>query len=511
MSEVAIPSAPPEGTTLAAIDLGSNSFHMVLGRLVEGQPMVLDGMKEMVQLGAGLDQARVLGEAAQQRALECLARFGERTRSLPEENVRAVGTNTLRVARNAEQFIERAQRALGHRIDVISGIEEARLIYAGVVQDRPSKDERLLVIDIGGGSTEFIIGEQALPIDLESLYMGSIAMMGLHFEDGKINAKRFQRAEVTALQELERIQGRFRRLGFSAAVGASGTVKAVQRALRDNGWGKGEITRESLRKLRDVMLEAGSVEKLAALKGLHRSRANTLPGGLAILSASMEALDVSRLEVSSKALREGLLNDLMLSRVLRKDVRDATVDALMKKYRVDELQAHRVRGTLLSLLAQVTRAWGLPALRASELCSWAARLHEIGLDVAHSHYHKHGAYLVAHGDMPGFSRHDQRLLAMLVRAHRRKFPSALWRDLSGGDRSVEYLAVLLRLAALLHRGRADIPPLTLLAGPRSLEVRFAPGWLEAHPLVLADLQEEAELLRAGNFELKFSPNLERAG
>lgn len=504
------PTPPPEGTTLAAVDLGSNSFHMVLGRFVEGHPMVLDGMKEMVQLGAGLDRARLLSDAAQQRALECLARFGERARALPEENVRAVGTNTLRVARNAEPFIERAQRALGHRIEVISGIEEARLIYSGVVQDRPSKDERLLVIDIGGGSTEFIIGERAVPIDLESLYMGSIAMMGLHFEDGKINAKRFRRAELTALQELERIQERFRRLGWSAAVGASGTVKAVQRVLRENGWSKGPITRESLRQLRDVVLEAGSVEKLGALAGLHRSRANTLPGGVAILSASFEALDIAALEVSNKALREGLLNDLMMSRVLRQDVREATVRAYMKKYRVDELQAQRVRDTLLRLLPQVAPAWGLPALRSSELGSWAARLHEVGLDVAHSHYHKHGAYLLAHGDMPGFSRHEQRLLSLLVRAHRRKFPAALWRELAGPDRIVEYLAVLLRLAALLHRSRADVPPVTVVGGRRSLEVRFPHGWLEARPLLQADLQEEAALLRAGNFELKLPAALDRA-
>jgi exopolyphosphatase/guanosine-5'-triphosphate,3'-diphosphate pyrophosphatase len=235
---------------------------------------------------------------------------------------------------------------------------------------------------------------------------------------------------------------------------------------------------------------------------LHRSRANTLPGGVAILSASLEALEVGSLEVSSKALREGLLNDLMMNRVLRQDVREATVNAIMKKYRVDEPQAQRVEHTVLRLLAQVREAWSLPALHSSELCSWAARLHEIGLDVAHSHYHKHGAYLIAHGDMPGFSRHEQRLLSMLVRAHRRKFPSALWRELSGDDRSVEQLAVLLRLAALLHRSRAEVPPPTLLAGRRSLDVRFAPGWLEAHPLVQADLHEEAELLRAGGFELK---------
>jgi exopolyphosphatase / guanosine-5'-triphosphate,3'-diphosphate pyrophosphatase len=498
------PSVPPRETTLAAIDLGSNSFHMVLGRFTEGHPMVVDGLKEMVQLGAGLDDAtRQLSDASQQRAIECLERFSERARSLPEENVRAVGTNTLRVARNADRFLERAQQALGHRIEVISGIEEARLIYSGVVRDRVSTSERLLVVDIGGGSTELIIGEGPTPLDLESLYMGSIAMMQKHFSDGKINAKRFRRAEVTSLQELERVQGRFRRLGWSAAVGASGTVKAVQRTLRENGWIKGPITRESLKKLRDVVLEAGSVERLS-LKGLTRSRADTLPGGLAILSAIMDALGVSSLEVSNKALREGLLNDLM-GRVLHQDVRGTTVSNFMDRYRVDRNQAQRVEGTLVRLLGQVTEAWSLPALRSHELCSWAARLHEIGLDVAHSHYHKHGAYLTAHGDMPGFSKQEQRLLSALIRAHRRKFPSGLWKELPGNERLVEHLAVLLRLAALLHRSRSEIGDVAVVGGKRSLEIRFPPGWLEAHPLTQADLLEEAELLRVGGFELKLNP------
>jgi exopolyphosphatase/guanosine-5'-triphosphate,3'-diphosphate pyrophosphatase len=507
MGEVALTSVEPRETTLAAIDLGSNSFHMVLGRFAEGHPLVVDGLKEMVQLGAGLDAARQLSDASQQRAIECLERFAERARSLPEENVRAVGTNTLRVARNTDRFLERAQQALGHRIEVISGIEEARLIYSGVVRDRVSSGERLLVLDIGGGSTELIIGEGLAPLDLESLYMGSIAMMQLHFSDGKLNAKRFRRAEVTALQELERVQGRFRRLGWSAAVGASGTVRAVQRTLRENGWTKGPITRESIKKLRDVVLEAGSVERLS-LKGLTRSRADTLPGGLAILSAIMETLGVSSLEVSNKALREGILNDLM-GRVLHQDVRGTTVSHFMVRYRVDRPQAQRVEDTVLRLLAQVTEVWSLPALRSHELCSWAARLHEIGLDVAHSHYHKHGAYLTAHGDMPGFSRQEQRLLSALIRAHRRKFPSGLWKELPGNERLVEHLAVLLRLAALLHRSRAEIGDVAVVGGRRSLEVRFAPGWLDAHPLTQADLMEEAELLRAGGFELRLAGVLER--
>ena len=502
-SEPAAPSSVlvmPDGRTLAAVDLGSNSFHMVLGRAVEGQPVITDRMKEMVQLGAGLDAERRLSEAAQQRALACLSRFGQHIRALPGENVRAVGTNTLRVARNGEGFLARAMQALGHPIEVISGIEEARLIFSGVLRDRPLKDERLLVVDIGGGSTELVIGERA-PLELESLYMGSITMTQRHFGDGKISAKRFRRAEVTASQELEILQERFRRLGWSAAIGASGTVRAVARVLVAQGWSDGAITPGALAKLRDAVIAAGSVDRLA-LAGTSRSRASVFPGGLAVLTAIIEMLGVERMEVSQSALREGLLEDL-LGRVLRRDVRSITVDQLMERYHVDKRQASRVESTLLGrLLPQVLEAWNLPPVRAHELSSWAARLHEIGRDVAHSHYHKHGGYVITYADMPGFSRQEQRQLAALVRAHRRKFPNALFREVTGSERLLEHLAVLLRLAVLLHRSRGEGPKLELVPGRRALELRFAAGWLDQHPLTHADLLEEAEVLRAAGFDLK---------
>jgi exopolyphosphatase/guanosine-5'-triphosphate,3'-diphosphate pyrophosphatase len=499
-----VESPEPGGHRLAAVDLGSNSFHMVLGRVENGQVAIIDRMKEMVQLGAGLDEGRLLSEAAQERGVKSLERFGARARSLPAENVRVVGTNTLRVARNVERFLERAQQALGHSIEVISGIEEARLIYAGVVSSLPPSDEQRLVVDIGGGSTELVIGQRATPLDLESLYMGSIAMMQRHFPDGKINPKRFRRAEVTALQELERVQKRFRRLGWNGAIGASGTVRAVARVVRENGFSNQGITRDALRKLRAAVLEAGSVERLS-FNGLNRARATVFPGGLAVLSAIFESLEVESMSVSNSALREGLLNDL-LGRCLHRDVRSATVDALMERYHVDKEQARRVERTVLRLLRQVIETWSLPAVRSEELCGWAARLHEIGLDIAHSHYHKHGAYVLENADMPGFSRQEQRLLAALVRGHRRKFPSVLWRSMRDSAGLVEHLAVLLRLAVLLHRSRTDVGEVGVVGSRRSLSVRFAPGWLERHPLTSADLLEEAEFLKAGGFELRL-PNV----
>ncbi|HEX3597618.1 MAG TPA: exopolyphosphatase, partial [Polyangiaceae bacterium] len=488
----------------AAIDLGSNSFHMVVARVVDGQIVIVDRMKEMVQLAAGLDEDRKLGGDAQQRALGCLGRFGQRVRQMPQESVRVVGTNTLRVARNSQAFLERAEEALGQPIEIINGIEEARLIYLGVAHGLGASTDRRLVVDIGGGSTELVIGESFTPLDMESLYMGCVVMMSRHFPDGKISAKRFRRAEVTALQELERVQERFRRLGWRAAIGASGTIRAVASVVANAGWSRQTITRDSIRKLRSSIIDAESVDKLA-LPGLSRSRVSVFPGGVAILSALFESLEIEEMRVSDSALREGLLNDL-LGRFLHRDVRNTTVEALMERYHVDRGQARRVENTLLGLLPQVVESWSLPRHRSEELCSWAARLHEIGLDIAHSHYHKHGAYVLENADMPGFSRQEQWLLATLVRAHRRKFPTGLFKSLPTKGRLVEHLAVLLRLAVLLHRSRTDVPDIMLVAGRRSLSVRPPFGWLDTHTLTQADLLEEAELLKSADFELKVVGN-----
>lgn len=488
------------GQPLAAIDLGSNSFHMVVARANDGQLAVLDRIKEMVQLGAGLDERRNLSAEAQARALATLDRFGQRLRGFPSENVKAVGTNTLRMARNAEGFLEKAEEALGHPIEIVSGIEEARLIYSGVTRSLPPGDSRRLVVDIGGGSTELVVGQKTKPLDLESLYVGCVAMMRLHFPDGKISPKRFRRAEVAALQELERVQKRFRKIGWDVAIGASGTIRAVLSVAQGLERGKGTITRDSLKKLRAAVLSFDDIEHLG-LEGLNRARANVFPGGLAILGAVFESLEIDEMRVSDSALREGLLHDL-LGRFLHKDVRAATVEALMERYHVDRAQARLVEDTVLELLKQVSSAWTLPK-RSVELCSWAARLHEIGLDIAHSHYHKHGAYVLENADMPGFTQQEQRLLAGLVRAHRRKFPGPLFRSLPTKARLVEHLSVLLRLSVLLHRSRTPIDRVTVTAGKRSLDVAFGEGFLEAHPLTQADLQEEADFLKEAGFDLRF--------
>lgn len=487
---------------VAAVDLGSNSFHMVVGRLSNGRLRVVDRMKEMVQLAAGLDANDCIDADARQRALDCLERFGQRLRHVDKRGVRAVGTNTLRKADNAALFLAEARRALGHHIEVIGGREEARLIYLGVAHNAADVAEQRLVIDIGGGSTEFIIGRRFTPLLMESLYMGCVSMSQRCFGDGHITEARMQRAELLAAQEIEPIQTPYRRAGWGHELGASGTIIAVRDALRAAGWGDDGISLAALRRLRARLIEVGHVERLG-MPELQAQRARVFPGGVAILVAAFEALGLKRMQCSDGALREGLLYDLQ-GRLSHVDMREDTIGELMRRYQIDLEQASRVERTALALRAQVDREWRLRKDFFGNLLAWAARLHELGLAIAHSQYHKHGAYLLQNADLAGFTRQEQTLLAVLVRLHRRKFAvSALqmletrWRE------RIERLGVLLRLAAVLHRSRADleVPQLALRDDLKTLDLHFEPGWLAAHPLTQADLEQEAEYLGAAGYRL----------
>ncbi len=496
-------SAPPE--LVAAIDLGSNSFHMVIARLRAGELVILDGMREMVRLAAGLSEARNLTDDAQQRALSCLERFGQRVRHMPPGSVRAVGTNTLRIARNAEQFIEKAEAALGHPIEIISGMEEARLIYLGVAQSLAPDGKRRMIMDIGGGSTEFIIGVDREPLHMESSYMGCVSMSGRFFGDGRITAKRFKRAVIMAEQQLEPFQQTFRNDGWDEAVGASGTLRTAQKIVLAAGWSKDGITGESLTRLVDSMIAAGHVDKLQ-WPDLSPERAPVFPGGLAILYSAFKALGIQQMKVSDGALREGLLYDL-LGRIFHEDVRIYSVAALASRYHVDQQQVKRVRDAVNSLLRQVSFAEDVDRETAAQWLGWAADLHEIGRDIAHSQYHKHGAYIARHADLPGFSHQDQKLLAALVQSHRRKFPLKQFKDLAPPwHKAAKPLAVILRLAVLLNRSRqADtVPEIGLALTDRSVDVKFPPTWLDSHPLTVADLEQEADYLKPAGLSLTFS-------
>lgn len=494
-----------ENTTLAAIDLGSNSFHLVVAQVVNGQIRVLDRLREMVRLAAGLDENNELDPATRERAITCLKRFGQRLHNMPPGSVRAVGTNTLRKMRNPQQFLDEAAQALGHPIEIIAGREEARLIYLGVSHGLPDSSARRLVIDIGGGSTELILGERFEPLLMESLHMGCVSASHSFFANGEIREKNWNKAVIAARLELQAIETDYRSKGWGEVVGASGTIRTVADVIRAQGWGDNGITFTALQKLVEVMLAVGHVAKLN-LPGLKEERLAVFPGGVAVLYAIFQSLAIERMTDSEWALREGLLYDQM-GRFSHEDVRERTIVTLKQIYRVDTAQSHRVEQTALMLLSRVAEPWQLDDVEAHSVLGWAARLHEIGLAIAHNQYHKHAAYLLENSDMPGFSRQEQKILALLVRSHRRKFPFTLFKELPQpqGIRLLR-LAILLRLAVLLHRSRTDfaLPPLTITTTERGIALRFDSGWLDAHPLTSADLEQEMHLLAEAKLSLQFS-------
>ncbi len=495
------------GRQVAAVDLGSNSFHLKIARVDDGGRLqVVDRLREMVRLAAGLDPVSgCLDEAAQARALDCLARFAQRLRGLPPEAVRVVGTNTLRQARNAEVFLERARRVLGFEIEIVSGREEARLIYRGVAAS-VSGDERRLVIDIGGGSTEVIVGEGLEPLERESLHMGCVSWTRDYLAQAPLTDETWRRAVLAARAQLEPVEARLRAVGWERVLGASGTIRAVAKILHAMGGPAGRIQRKALQALTRRLVDEG----VSALPGLDSARAPVFPGGLAVLSALFQGLGLEEMEVADGALREGLLLDLVGRIYLHEDVRERSIADLQARYHVDQEQAERVRNTALTLWRRTAGSLGLDHPRWRRELEWAARTHEIGMDIAHSQYHKHGAYILEHADLAGFSRQEQLRLAALVRLHRRKFAITVL-DAMGDKkerRAVLRLGLLLRLAVLFHRARSplalDLDRCGIEARKGRLELVFPQGWLGEHPLTRADLEQEASYLAAIKWELSFS-------
>ena len=480
----------------AAVDLGSNSFHMIVGRLEGGQLNIVDKLRERVRFAAGLDGERSIMPEAEERALGCLRRFGQRI-----GGIRVVGTNTLRQASNASAFMKRAQEALGYPIEIISGREEARLIYLGVAQCMASERGRRLVIDIGGGSTEFIIGDDFDILEADSLYMGCVSFSQRYFPEGQITAKGFREALLNAELELQSIARPYQKLGWSQAVGCSGTIHAVDAIVRQNGWSDEGITFRSLKRLRKALVTAGQVDTLS-LAGLQADRKPVIAGGVAILEAIFQALRVERIVPSPGALREGVLYDLV-GRIRHEDVRDRTIAWFQEHYRVDKEQAGRVEETALRLLDNVAGVWSLDETWAGRLLAWAARLREIGLAISHTGYHKHGAYLITHSHMAGFSRGEQRILAALVVAQRRKLHAGI---LQGVDvrlsEAVKKLCVLFRLAIRLNRSRdSELPRCVLKVKKERLKLVFGDSWLRDRPLTQAALEQEAKYLGGFGFSL----------
>ena len=477
---------------------------MVVARVEQGQLVIVDRLREMVRLAAGLDEQNYLSEEASTRALECLARFGQRLEHIPPENIRAVGTNTLRRAKNSAQFMHRAEAALGQTIGIISGYEEARLVYLGVAHSLAENDRRRLVMDIGGGSTEIIIGERFEPLYMESLFLGCVSMTQACFHTGMIHGKAFKQAETLVMMELAPSVARYRGLGWSEAIGSSGTIRTIYKVLSENGWLDNGITLAGLQKIKKAIVKAGDVSTLLTT-GLSERRAPVFAGGLAILIAAFKLLGIEEMQVSPGAVREGLLYEL-LGRTHHHDVRHATIEQLIERFGLEREHLQRVTNTALSLLGQVQNKWNSDE-ESSMLLGWAAALHEIGLSISHDQYQKHGAYILENIDLAGFSRHEQQALALLIRNHRRSLSLEQFDPFPKEQQKLLLrLAILLRLAVLLHRSRSPepLPDIRLKISGKTITLGFPNQWLESHPLSEADLQHEAGVLGKLGLKLLFS-------
>ncbi len=491
---------------IAAVDLGSNSFRLQVGRVVDDQIYPLDSLKEPVRLASGLSTDKYLNEAAQERAIAALRLFGERLRGFAPDAVRVVATNTLRVAKNAPELLPRLEEALGFPIEIIAGREEARLIYIGAAHSLPPAEHKRLVFDIGGGSTEFIIGRGAEPLLLESLYMGCVSYTVRFFPDGKVDKKRLREAEVAAGKEIQTIAHDYQRLGWNEAVGSSGTARAIADVLELNDLNPGGvagITREGLQKLRAILLKAGSAEAMP-LEGLRNDRTPVLSGGIAIMGAIFETLQLEHMTYGDGALRLGVLYDL-LGRFHHHDMRDATVASFMRRYQVDLWQAQRVEQTAGEIFSHLDAGGcggdSTDRDNAEHFLRWAAKLHEIGISIAHNGYHKHGAYILTFADMPGFSKKDQARLAMLVLGHRGKLDKVA--VLPKGD--VNWLLILsLRLAVLFHRSRSDQGrlPYSIAMGDKGATLELPADWLAANPLTAAAFAEEIQAWQRAGLEFR---------
>lgn len=476
-----------DNSIIAAVDLGSNSFRLQVARVVEGSLFPLDSLKETVRLGAGLDAQGRLSEAAIAELVAALARFGERLAGLPPQCVRAVATNTFRVARNSAQFLPLAEAALGFPIEIIAGREEARLIYIGAAHSLPSTRERRLVVDIGGGSTELIIGSQYRSFRTESLQLGCVGWSMRYFPDGVITRERLETAELAARGAFLPLVPDFHTSEWQRAIGTSGTARSLADILELNDLSPLGITRAGMAALREKMLAAGHVDQLQ-LNGLRDDRRAVLAGGFAIMQAAFDMLGIERMNITYGALRDGVLYDLM-QRQTQYDVRDRTVDFFQRRYHVDGLQANRVTALAMQLF-ETLRGEAVPddAVLARHL-NMAANLHEVGRSIAHASYHKHSAYILQHADMPGFSRREQIWLARLVLAH----AGSLTKLAAETILPAEWDAILaLRLAVLFYRSRLDETPpeIDLIRQTEGYTLTLDAGWLASHPLTAFALNEE---------------------
>ncbi|MFC3194981.1 exopolyphosphatase [Marinicella sediminis] len=475
--------------TFAAIDLGSNSFHLLVASFKSGQIYPLDSVKHMVRMAAGLDEDKNISPEYLEKAYESLRLMSERIQNIPDKNIRIVGTNTLRVARNSAEFLREAEKILNHEIEIISGREEARMLYLGVAQSTRGNPARKLVMDIGGGSTELIIGDGMKPAKRESLYMGCVSYTRKYFKNGVIDKHNWKRAVIHALQELNPYIQTFKKQGWDHSVGASGTLRATAAILESNDWSVVGITMAGLKLLKKQCIELGHIDQLNQISGLSEDRRPVFIGGLAIVYALMKAFDIAQMDVSPGALREGLIYEMSdgpeTTSVTRRSIRK-----LSEQFTVDLQHADNVQRYSEDIIHHMNLK--IPR-RILYLLNGAIKLHEIGLSIAHSQYHKIGAFVVHHADMPGFSNQQKLIMATLIRLHRRKISKSVLAGLTERQYEVVVeLLVIMRLSVVFARNRHFEPvPIERLSWQnQSIRLIINREWLSDHPLIKADLKDE---------------------
>lgn len=497
-------TTPDSSPIIAAVDLGSNSFHLTLAKLEHNSLQIIGRLKEKVRLAEGLDHNNCLDEDSQDRALACLTQFRQRINEMPLEHVRAVGTFALRKAKNAHHFLSKAEKALGFPIEIISGHEEARLIYEGVAHFQLT-NKKQLVVDIGGGSTEFAIGEAFEPRLLDSLQMGCVSFSKKYFSDKTLSKKNFKNAITAARLELISIQDVYLREGWELSVGTSGTIESILEICSQYEFDKSFITLDCLLQLKQKLIKMEQFDNIA-LTGLSENRREILPAGLAILIAIFKTLKIDRLFTSPAALREGLLYELTgIEQPF--DIKERAIKGLLSRYHTDIEQARRVNSTALALWHKVKTHWEIDGEYFKQILSWSARCHEVGLSINFSKHQKHGEYIVRNSNLSGFSVPQQNLLALMVRAFRRKFPMHRFDTIENNAFRIKMirLARLLRLAVVLNHRRRDISyaNINVTIEGEQLTLIFPENYLEEHSLVSADLEQEQEFLEAVGLPFNF--------
>lgn len=489
---------------IAAVDLGSNSFHLTLAQLQHNNLQIIGRLKEKVRLAAGLDKNNILTEESQQRAFNCLEQFKQRLGDSDTAYVRAVGTYALRKAKNTPEFLLKAEAILGYPIEVISGREEARLIFEGVAHFQLT-NRKQMVVDIGGGSTEFAIGEAFEPVLLDSLQMGCVSYSQKFFNDGLVSKSNFKRAITAARLELLSIQDLYLREGWEITVGTSGTIESILDIYQATNSEKSDITLNDLLTLKKRLIDTKNIADIN-LEGLSETRREILPAGLAILIAIFKTLKIESMSTSPAALREGLLYELV-GQEKTADIKERAVRGLLARYHIDMDQARRVNTIALLLWNKVAKPWDLDNDYFKYMLSWAARCHEIGLSINFSKQQKHGEYIIKNSDLSGFSIMQQRLLALLVRSFRRKFPLHRFEVISDDKFRTQLIRLgrILRLAVLFNHRRRDVawPEIEVAVDNEEMTLVFPAQYLSEHSLLAADLEQEQAYLSQVNLPLLF--------